>query len=104
MYANLTEYRFRYDQGERSEADIQGMLERTEREALPLADNLPGFQSYHFVRVAPGVVLSISMWDDQAACERGLGTMLAWARENTAPYLAAPPERRAGEVILAHQR
>ena len=102
MYANLTEYRFRYDQGEQSEVSIQRLMGTTEREAMPIAAGQAGFRAYHFVRVAPDVVLSISLWDDEAACERGLATMLAWARENTAPYLAAPPVRQAGEVILAY--
>ena len=98
MYANISDYHFRPG------SDAQQLIQRTEQEAMPLAEQVPGFRAYYFVRVADDRVLAISLWDSQADWEETLPRLMPWLQENVAPQLAREPERTAGDVVIERRK
>ena len=98
MYIGVSDYRFRPG------TDFQTLIQRIEQEAMPMAQELQGWQAYYFVRVADDRVLAVSVWDSKAGFDNGLPRLLPWMQENVAPHLASAPERAAGEVVFQAQR
>ncbi len=98
MYANVSDYRLRPG------FDAQPLIQRTEQEVLPLAEQLAGFRAYYFVRVTDNRLLAISLWDSQAEWEQALPRLLPWMQDNVAPLLAGEPARLAGEVVIERRK
>jgi len=66
---------------------------------VPLVSQIPGFVSYYWVNAGGGVMVSTSVFEDQAHEEESNRRAADWVRENLAALLPNPPQITAGEVV-----
>jgi len=69
---------------------------------VPIISQVPGFVAYYWVDAGGGVMVSTSVFEDQAGAEESNRRAADWVRQNIAPLLPSPPQITAGEVV-AHK-
>jgi hypothetical protein len=92
MYATVRRY-----QGATNPAEAG---RRVEEGFLPLIEDISGFVAYYWVDAGNGVMLSMSVFRDQAGAEQSNVTAKEWVAENLAPLLPNPPQITAGNVVV----
>jgi hypothetical protein len=68
---------------------------------LPLISDIDGFIAYYWVDAGYGVMVSTSVFEDQAGAEASNERAADWVRENP-EVLPSPPQITAG-VVLANK-
>jgi hypothetical protein len=66
---------------------------------VPIIEGIPGFVDYHWIDAGGGVMVSISVFDDQAGAEESTRRAASWVAENLAELLPNPPQVTAGAVV-----
>jgi hypothetical protein len=67
---------------------------------VPLISQLPGFVAYYWVDAGSGVMISTSVFQDQASAQESNTKAEDWVRKNNmASMMPNPPQITAGEVI-----
>jgi hypothetical protein len=67
---------------------------------VPLISQLPGFVAYYWVDAGGGVMISTSVFQDQASAQESNRKAADWVRQNNmASVLPNPPQIAAGEVV-----
>jgi hypothetical protein len=61
----------------------------------------PGFIAYDWVDAGDGVMMSTSIYEDQAGAEASTAGAVDWVSENLASLLPNPPQVTAGEVVAS---
>ena len=70
---------------------------------VPLLSQLPGFVAYYWVGAGGGVMVSTSVFQDQASAQESSKKAADWIRQNNlASLYPKPPQITAGEVV-AHK-
>jgi hypothetical protein len=72
---------------------------RTAEGFVPLLKDVPGFVAYHFADAGGGVMISMSVYEDQSGAEESSKREGEWDAENLAELMPNPPEITAGEVV-----
>jgi hypothetical protein len=67
----------------------------------PLLREVPGFRAYCALDAGGGVIVSISVFQDQAGSEESTKRAADYVRENLASLLPNPPQVTAGEVVAS---
>lgn len=93
MYLNATRCQVRPD------VDLGDLMRRSSPEVAPLLRQLPGLRTYYDAQVADDAFLSVTVWDSQADCEKGLQQLGPWVKQHLAPLLVGAPQREAGEIL-----
>ena len=70
---------------------------------VPLITDIPGFLTYYWVDAGDGVMVSLSVFRDQAGAERSNATAADWVQENLAPLLPNPPQITAGALVIREE-
>ncbi|MGW0194847.1 hypothetical protein [Nonomuraea sp. NPDC003201] len=70
-------------------------------EFVPLIRPIPGFVAYFWVDAGDGVMLSTSVFEDQAGAEASTKTAADFVRERMVSLLPNPPQVTAGEVVAS---
>ena len=91
MYATVRRYEGVTDPGEAGRRVNEGFV--------PLISQVPGFVAYYWADAGGGVMVSTSVFQDQAGVEASNGMAADWVRQNLAPLLPNPPQITAGEVV-----
>ena len=65
---------------------------------VPIISQVPGFVSYHWIDAGGGVMVSTSIFEDQAGAEESNRRAAAWVKEHP-DLLAKPVMITAGEVV-----
>jgi quinol monooxygenase YgiN len=90
----------------RGQAINQGAVDEIVRRVtegfLPIISKGPGFMAYYVVGTADGGIVTISVFEDQAAAEESNRLAADWIRQNLGPLLRNPPELNVGEVLVHH--
>ena len=74
--------------------------ERTNEGFVPVISKLPGFVAYYWVDAGGGVMISTSIFQDQAGEEESNSKAAEWVRQNDMnSLLPNPPTITAGEVV-----
>ncbi|MBP2055602.1 quinol monooxygenase YgiN [Streptomyces griseochromogenes] len=68
---------------------------------VPLLRQVPGFVAYYWVDSGDGVMVSTSVFEDQAGAEESNRRAVDFVRDNLAPLLPNPPQVMAGQVVAA---
>jgi hypothetical protein len=76
---------------------------RLGRELPPLAAGRPGYRGLYWGLAEPTEALTVSVWDSLVEADASFEAIAPWIREVLGPVLAGPPQRRAAEVLVAHQ-
>ena len=66
---------------------------------MPLIRDVSGFVAYYWVDAGDGVMISTSVFQNQAGTEESNSTAADWVAQNLAELLPNPPEITAGEVV-----
>jgi hypothetical protein len=68
---------------------------------VPLIRQISGFVAYYWVDTGSGVMISTSVFEDQASAEESTTRAADWVRENLASLLPNPPQIAVGEVVAS---
>jgi hypothetical protein len=79
-------------------AVVDEAMRRVGEGFAPLISKAPGFIAYYALDAGGGVVVSISIFTDQAGAEESNTVAAEWVMENLASLVLDPPEITAGEV------
>jgi hypothetical protein len=66
---------------------------------VPLISQIPGFVAYYWVDAGSGVMISTSVFQDQASAEESNRRAADYVRQNLVSVLPNPPQITAGEVV-----
>jgi hypothetical protein len=66
---------------------------------VPLISQIPGFVAYYWVDAGGGVMISTSVFQDQASAEESNRRAADYVRQNLVSLLPNPPQITAGEVV-----
>ena len=66
---------------------------------VPLIHKIHGFVAYYWVDAGGGVMVSTSIFHDQAGEEESNKIAKAWVTENLAKVFPNPPQITAGKVV-----
>ncbi len=94
MYATVRRYEGVTDPSEAARRVNEGFV--------PLISQVPGFVAYYWVNAGGGVMVSTSVFEDQAGADESNRRAADFVRQNIAPLLPNPPQITAGEVV-AHK-
>ena len=73
---------------------------RVSESFMPLISELPGFVAYYWVDAGDGVMISTSVFQDQASEEESNTKAADWVQQNNmAVVMPNPPHITAGEVV-----
>lgn len=74
---------------------------RVKEEFVPLLQDMPGFVAYYWVNSGGGVMVSTSVFQDQAGEEESTKRAADYVRTSLASLLPNPPQVTAGEVVAS---
>ncbi|MFF7358347.1 hypothetical protein ACFZA1_37830 [Streptomyces filipinensis] len=74
---------------------------RVDEGFVPLLRQVPGFVAYYWVDAEEGVMVSTSVFEDQAGAEESIKRAADFVRDNLASLLPNPPQVMAGQVVAA---
>jgi hypothetical protein len=76
---------------------------RVNESFVPLISQLPGFVAYYWADAGSGVMISTSVFQDQASAKESDRKAEDWVRQNNmASVMPNPPQITAGELV-AHK-
>ena len=92
MYATVR----RYD----GVTNLREAGKRVNESFVPMISQLPGFVAYYWVDAGGGVMISTSVFQDQASEEESNRKAADWIRQNNMAFIMPnPPQITAGEVV-----
>lgn len=94
MYATVRRYEGVTDSREAARQVNEGFV--------PLISKVPGFLAYYWIDAGSSVMVSTSIFEDQAGAEESNRRAADWLRQNIAHLLPNSPQITAGEVV-AHK-
>ena len=74
---------------------------RVKEEFVPILRHVSGFVAYYWVNTGGGVMVSTSVFQDQAGEEESTKRAADFVRANLASLLPNPPQVTAGEVVAS---
>jgi hypothetical protein len=77
---------------------IDELARRAQQGFVPLMSQVPGFVAYYGVDAGNNVIVTISIFQDQAGAEESNRRAADWVKQNLAELVQGPPEITAGEV------
>lgn len=93
MYAAVRRYEGVSDPSEAGRIVDEGFV--------PLMRQVPGFVAYYWVDAGNGVMVSTSVFLDQAGAEESVSRAAGFVRDHLASLLPNPPQVMAGEVVAS---
>jgi hypothetical protein len=92
MYASVRKYRV---------TDSAQIARRIQEDFLSRVREVPGFAGYYVVGDGSGVLVTVTLADDQAGAEASADTAAGWIRENDdiAALIDGSPDVTNGEVL-----
>ena len=70
---------------------------------VPLISQIPGFVAYYWVDAGGGVMISASVFQDQAGAEESNRRATDWVQQNLASLLPNPPQITPGKISARKQ-
>jgi hypothetical protein len=91
MYATIRRYEGVTNSGEAARRVNEGFM--------PLLKEIPGLIAYYWVDAGGGVMISTSVFQDQAAADESNRRAASWVKENLAQLLPKAPQITGGRVV-----
>ena len=86
--------------GQTDLSNVDEVKRRIEQGFMPIVSTVPGFVAYYAVHTGNGVVVTISLFEEQAGAEESSRRSAEWVKQNPAYLLLTPIDSSAGEVIV----
>ncbi len=93
MYATVRRYEGVTDPAEVTRRVNEGFIQ--------IVSQIPGFVAYYLIDAGAGVIVSTSVFQDQASAEESNKKAADYVRENLVSVLPNPPETGAGKVVAS---
>jgi hypothetical protein len=93
MYAAVRRYEGVTDPAEAARLANEGFV--------PLMRQIPGFVAFYLLNAGNGVMVSTSVFQDQAGAEESILRASVYVRDNLASLLPNAPQVMAGEVVAS---
>ncbi|MFJ7158865.1 hypothetical protein ACIQUQ_28530 [Streptomyces sp. NPDC101118] len=93
MYAVVRRYEGVTDPAEAGRRVAEGFV--------PVLRQVTGFVAYYFIDAGDGVMVSTSVYENQAGAEESVRRAAEFVRDNLASLLPNPPQVTAGQVAAA---
>ncbi|QKW07974.1 hypothetical protein HUT18_17850 [Streptomyces sp. NA04227] len=74
---------------------------RVDEGFVPLLRQVPGFVAYYWIDAGDGVMVSVSVYDNQAGADESVRRAADFVRNNLASLLPHPPQVTSGQVVAA---
>ncbi|MFF4399785.1 hypothetical protein [Streptomyces sp. NPDC001480] len=68
---------------------------------VPLMRQIPGLLAYYWVDAGNGVMVSTSVFENEAGADESIKKAAVFVRDNLAPLLPNPPEVMSGQVVAS---
>ncbi|MFD0057394.1 hypothetical protein ACFVHR_27145 [Streptomyces sp. NPDC127168] len=68
---------------------------------VPLMRQVSGFVAYYWIDAGDGVMVSTSVFQDEAGADESISSAADFVRDNLASLLPNPPRIMAGEVVAS---
>jgi hypothetical protein len=91
MYATVRRYEGVSNPGEAARRVNEGFV--------PLIRQVAGFVAYYWVDAGDNVMVSTSIFENEAGAEESNRKAADWVRENLASLLPNPPQITAGQIV-----
>ncbi|WP_225825334.1 hypothetical protein [Streptomyces naphthomycinicus] len=72
---------------------------RVDEGFVPVLRRVPGFVAYYWVDAGDGVMVSTSVFEDEAGAEESVRRAADFVRDHLASLLPDPPQVTAGRVV-----
>jgi hypothetical protein len=92
MYAAIRRYKTKPG------SPMSDVARRAQEGFVPIVSGLPGFVAYYGVVAENNVVVTVSIFEDQAGEEESTRRAAEWVKQNLAEFIEGPPEVTAGSV------
>ena len=66
---------------------------------VSIISQVPGFVAYYFIDAGDGVMVSMSVYENQAGADESNELAREWVAENLAALLPHPPQISEGDVV-----
>lgn len=77
---------------------IDEIVHRATNGFVPIISQTPGFIAYYGVAAEDDVIVTVSIFEDQAGADESSRRAADWVRQNLADYVTGIPQITAGEV------
>ena len=77
---------------------LSEVAQRAQQGFVPIVSQIPGFVGYYGIDAGNDVVVTISIYQDQAGEEESTRSASDWVRQNVAEFVEGGVEITAGEV------
>jgi len=91
MYAAIRRYKIQ-------SGTLSEVAQRAQQGFVPLVSQIPGFVGYYGIDAGNDVVVTISLFQDQAGEEESTRRAENWVRQNVAEFIQGGVEVTTGEV------
>ncbi len=91
MYAAIRRYTIQ-------SGTLSEVAQRAQQGFVPLVSQIPGFVGYYGIDAGNNVVVTISIFQDQAGEEESTRRAANWVRQNVAEFIQGGVEVTTGEV------
>ena len=79
-------------------ATVADVMQRVQRDFVPIVSQVPGFVAYHAIDLGDGAVASIGVFDSQDAADASTSQAAEWAGRELATLVSGAPEVEHGPV------
>ncbi|MEV6765509.1 hypothetical protein AB0N16_33690 [Streptomyces sp. NPDC051105] len=74
---------------------------RVDEAFVPILRQVPGFVAYYWIDAGDGVMVSTSIYENQAGADESVKRAADFVRDSLASLLPNPPQVTAGRVVAA---
>jgi hypothetical protein len=74
---------------------------RVNEEFVPLIRQIPGLLAYYWIDAGNGVMVSTSVFENEAGAEESIKKAADFVRDNLASLLPNPPQVMSGQVVAS---
>jgi hypothetical protein len=92
MYAAIRRYKTKPG------SPISEVTRRAQEDFVPIISGLPGFVAYYGVVAENNVLVTVSIFEDQAGEEESTRRAAEWVKQNVAEFVEGSPEVITGSV------
>jgi hypothetical protein len=83
-------------------SDVPELRKRVQERFIPIISQVPGFVSYDLIEAENGVVVSVSIFEDQAEASESSRQAATWVDQDAADLIHQARQITTGEVNI-HQ-
>jgi hypothetical protein len=97
---HATVRRYELGAGSRGMGSVKELTRRCQEELVPTLAELDGFSAFYVVDTGNGIISSVSIFENEAASEKGNDVVKKFFKERLQGLLQANPQVTSGEAVV----